>query len=137
MQQGSCGGRYGRFARCCHGCRVPADDDPKFFVGPFPLLSKYCDELIGDFAARGLCLLATCPTGRERLIDPRDADLHTRPPAPALRGLTELLQAYMTKANEGRAGQREKLRRPAMPRIAWMRPLPDLAGAGRERSHGT
>ena len=63
------------------GCRGPADYDPKPFVGPFPLLSGAGDELIGDFAAHGLCLLATCPGGRERLIDPRDADwhhLHTR-----------------------------------------------------------
>jgi hypothetical protein len=51
------------------GCRGPADYDPKPFVGPFPLLSEYGDQLIGDFAARGLCLLATCPGGRERLID--------------------------------------------------------------------
>ena len=58
------------------GCRGPADYDSKPFVGPFPLLSKYGDELVGDFAARGLCLLATCPGGRERLIDPRDADWH-------------------------------------------------------------
>ncbi len=54
------------------GCRGPADYDPKPFVGPFPLLSGH-EELIGDLAARGLCLLATCPGGRERLIDPRDA----------------------------------------------------------------
>jgi hypothetical protein len=43
------------------GCRGPADYDPKPFIGPFPLLSKYGDELIGDYAALGLCLLATCP----------------------------------------------------------------------------
>jgi hypothetical protein len=58
------------------GCRGPADYDPKPFIGPFPLLSKYGDELVGDYAALGLCLLATCPGGRERLIDPRDADWH-------------------------------------------------------------
>jgi len=58
------------------GCRGPADYDPKPFVGPFPLLSEHEDELIGDLAARGLCLLATCPGGRERLIDPRDVDWH-------------------------------------------------------------
>jgi hypothetical protein len=57
------------------GCRGPADYDPKPFVGPFPLLSDE-EQLMGDLAARGLCLLATCPGGRERLIDPRDADWH-------------------------------------------------------------
>jgi len=58
------------------GCRGPADYDPKPFVGPFPLLSGYEEQLIGDLAARGFCLLATCPGGRERLIDLRDADWH-------------------------------------------------------------
>jgi hypothetical protein len=57
-------------------CGGPADYDPKPFVGPFPLLSGYDEQLIGDLAARGLCLLAACPGGRERLIDPRDADWH-------------------------------------------------------------
>ncbi len=53
-----------------------ADDDPKPFIGPFPLLTTTGDYLIGDFAALGFCLLATCPGGRERLIDPRDANWH-------------------------------------------------------------
>ena len=57
-------------------CRGPADYDPTPFVGPFPLLTTTGDYLIGDFAALGYCLLATCPGGRERLIDPRDADWH-------------------------------------------------------------
>jgi hypothetical protein len=34
------------------GCRGPADYDPKPFVGPFPLLSGYEEQLIGDLAAR-------------------------------------------------------------------------------------
>ena len=54
-------------------CRGPADYDPQPFVGPFPLLTTTGDYLIGDLAALGHCLLATCPGGRERLIDPRDA----------------------------------------------------------------
>ena len=57
-------------------CRGPADYDPTPFVGPFPLLTTTGDYLIGDFAALGFCLLATCPGGRERLIDPRDASWH-------------------------------------------------------------
>jgi len=57
-------------------CRGPADDDPKPFIGPFPLLTATGDYLIGDFAALGFCLLAICPGGRERLIDPRDANWH-------------------------------------------------------------
>ncbi|SEO79385.1 hypothetical protein SAMN02990966_02856 [Rhodospirillales bacterium URHD0017] len=57
-------------------CRGPADYDPTPFVGPFPLLTTTGDYLIGDFAALGFCLLATCPGGRERLIDPRDATWH-------------------------------------------------------------
>jgi hypothetical protein len=57
-------------------CRGPADYDPTPFVGPFPLLTTRGDYLIGDFAALGFCLLATCPGGRERLIDPRDATWH-------------------------------------------------------------
>jgi len=57
-------------------CRGPADDDPKPFIGPFPLLTTTGDYLIGVFAALGFCLLATCPGGRERLIDPRDANWH-------------------------------------------------------------
>jgi hypothetical protein len=57
-------------------CRGPADDDPKPFIGPFPLLTTTGDYLIGDFAALGFCLLAICPGGRERLIDPRDANWH-------------------------------------------------------------
>ncbi len=57
-------------------CRGPADDDPTPFVGPFPMLTTTGDYLIGDFAALGFCLLATCPGGRERLIDPRDANWH-------------------------------------------------------------
>jgi hypothetical protein len=57
-------------------CRGPADYDPMPFVGPFPLPTTRGDYLIGDFAALGFCLLATCPGGRERLIDPRDATWH-------------------------------------------------------------
>lgn len=57
-------------------CRGPADDDPKPFVGPFPMLTARGDYLVGDFAAMGFLLLATCPGGRERLIDPRDANWH-------------------------------------------------------------
>ena len=57
-------------------CRGPADYDPQPFIGPFPLLTTRGDYLIGDFAALGYCLLATCPGGRERLIDPRDATWH-------------------------------------------------------------
>jgi hypothetical protein len=57
-------------------CRGAADYDPTPFVGPFPLLTTRGDYLIGDFAALGFCLLATCPGGRERLIDPRDATWH-------------------------------------------------------------
>jgi hypothetical protein len=57
-------------------CRGPADYDPRPFIGPFPLLTTTGDYLIGDLAALGHCLLATCPGGRERLIDPRDANWH-------------------------------------------------------------
>ena len=57
-------------------CRGPADYDPTPFVGPFPMLTTRGDYLIGDLAAMGFCLLATCPGGRERLIDPRDATWH-------------------------------------------------------------
>ncbi len=60
-------------ASSCHG---PADDASVPFIGPFPLLTTRGDYLIGDFAALGHCLLATCPGGRERLIDPRDANWH-------------------------------------------------------------
>jgi len=65
-----------RLHELASSCRGPADDDPKPFVGPFPLLTTRGDYLIGDFAALGYCLLATCPGGRERLIDPRDANWH-------------------------------------------------------------
>ena len=58
------------------GCRGPADYAPTPFIGPFPLLSDDRDELVGDLAARGLCLLVTCPGGRERLIDPRHVEWH-------------------------------------------------------------
>ncbi len=57
-------------------CRGPADDDPTPFVGPFPMLTTTGDYLVGDLAALGYCLLATCSGGRERLLDPRDANWH-------------------------------------------------------------
>ena len=57
-------------------CRGPADEDPQPFIGPFPLLTTRGDHLVGDLAALGVCLLATCPGGRERLIDPRDGNWH-------------------------------------------------------------
>jgi hypothetical protein len=40
------------------------------------MLTTRGDYLIGDFAAMGFLLLAACPGGRERLIDPRDATWH-------------------------------------------------------------
>ncbi|CAN5901296.1 hypothetical protein BH11PSE3_BH11PSE3_25670 [soil metagenome] len=79
-------------------CRGPADQDPQPFIGPFPLLTTRGDHLIGDFAALGLCLLASCPGGRERLIDPRDANWHQLHPR-TLRGLR--LQCQGCRARVG------------------------------------